>query len=53
MLAEKDLDIIVDLNLEETEMIWLLDIPTVCVAMDSEEAQTISDNNERYRMVDR
>lgn len=52
MLTEKDLDTVVDLTLEETDTIWMLDIPTVCVATDSEEAQSVMERNDRYREVE-
>lgn len=51
VLTEKDLENVVNLTLEETDTIWMLDIPTVCVATDSEEAQSISDRNDRYKEV--
>ena len=51
MLTEKDLDTVVDLTLEETDTIWMLDIPTVCVATDSEEAQSVMERNDRYKEV--
>ncbi|XP_070195280.1 dynein axonemal intermediate chain 4-like isoform X2 [Littorina saxatilis] len=51
IVAEADLDKIVDLTLVETETIWMLDIPTVCVAMDSEESQSIRDNNDKYALL--
>lgn len=37
--------------LDETETIWLLDIPGVCVSSDSEEAQVIQELNEKYKEV--
>ena len=53
VINEADLDKIVNLTLEETETIWMLDIPTVCVAADSEEAEDIRENNKKYAEVDR
>lgn len=49
VLHEGDLDKIVDITLEETETIWMLDIPTVCVALDSEEADNIRIRNDLYK----
>ncbi|WAR24226.1 DNAI4-like protein [Mya arenaria] len=37
-LTEDDLEKIIDLTLTETETIWLLDMPGVCVSLESEEA---------------
>lgn len=51
MLTEKDLDMVVDLTLEETDTIWMLDIPTICVATDSEEAQSVMERNDKYKEV--
>ena len=50
-IAEDDLDKIVDLTLTETETIWLLDMPGVCCSTESEEADAILNNNERYQEV--
>ena len=50
-LKEGDLEKIVDITLEETDTIWMLDIPTVCVAVDGEEADYIRQNNEKYKEV--
>ena len=35
----------------ETETIWILDIPSTCVALDSEEAQLVQKRNEEYQEV--
>ncbi|XP_076441248.1 dynein axonemal intermediate chain 4-like [Babylonia areolata] len=48
VVREEDLDKLVDLTLEETDTIWMLDIPTVCVAGDSEEAPAIREINQKY-----
>ena len=40
-----------DLTLTETETIWLLDMPGVCCSTESEEADAILNNNERYQEV--
>lgn len=48
-LTETDLDRTVTLELTETETIWLLDMPGVCVSSESEEAQTVRDNNNKYK----
>lgn len=49
VIKDGELDKIVDITLEETDTIWMLDIPTVCVALDSEEAEVISINNDKYK----
>nr|KAG5695976.1 hypothetical protein BaRGS_023355 [Batillaria attramentaria] len=48
VLTQADLDKIVDLLLDETETIWMLDLPTVCVAHDSEEAAIVQESNRKY-----
>lgn len=50
-LTESDLNKIVDIDLTETETIWLLDMPGVCVGADSDEAPLITEQNERYNEV--
>ena len=52
-LKEDDLDKIVDLTLTETETIWLLDMPGVCVSTESEEAESVRKKNEAYQDVSR
>lgn len=47
-LTEEDLEKIVDIDLTETETIWLLDMPGVCVSLESEEAATVREQNARY-----
>lgn len=51
VLAEGDLEKVVDLLLCETETIWMLDLPTICVAADSEEAASIQESNQKYKEV--
>ena len=41
----------VTIMLNETETIWLLDIPSAWVAPGTEEAETVQKNNERYEKV--
>ncbi|XP_060590688.1 dynein axonemal intermediate chain 4-like isoform X2 [Ruditapes philippinarum] len=48
-LKEDDLDKIVDLTLTETETIWLLDMPGVCVSTESDEADSVRKKNEAYQ----
>ena len=38
---EDGLDSMVDIHLTETDTIWLLDIPSVSVSEDSEDAETV------------
>ena len=38
----------VDVLLSETETIWLLDIPSTAVGLDSEEAKSVQERNEKY-----
>lgn len=51
VLADDDLEKIVDLTLTETETIWLLDMPTVCVSNEAEDASAIKEKNEKYEQV--
>ncbi|XP_063442317.1 dynein axonemal intermediate chain 4-like isoform X1 [Mytilus trossulus] len=48
VLLEDDLEKIVDLTLTETATIWLLDMPTVCVSNEADEAKSIQEKNEKY-----
>lgn len=41
----------IDLELTETETIWLLDLPTVCVSSEADEAAAIKKRNEEYLAV--
>ncbi len=50
-LTEEDLEKIIDINLVETDTIWLLDMPGVCVSSESEEAPAIRQQNDRYNEV--
>ena len=50
-LTESDLDKVIDISLSETETIWLLDIPSICVSTESDEAQEVTDQNTRYEEV--
>ena len=50
-LTEEDLEKTVAFNLTETETIWLLDMPGVCISTESEEASVVNQNNERYQEV--
>ena len=50
-LTEEDLEKIVTFNLTETETIWLLDMPGICVSTESEEAAVVHEKNERYQEV--
>ncbi len=50
-LTEEDLDNIIDIELSETETIWLLDLPSICVSHDSDEAPAVRDQNDRYQEV--
>lgn len=50
-LKEEDLDKIVDLTLTETETIWLLDMPGVCVSTESDEAAIVTKKNTAYQEV--
>ncbi len=47
-LTEAQLDELVTLELSETETIWLLDIPSTCVAMDSPAAANVQTANAAY-----
>ncbi|NXK25343.1 WDR78 protein, partial [Arenaria interpres] len=47
-LTEEDLDRNVDLYLTETETIWMLDMPSVVVSAESEEAGRILERNKIY-----
>ena len=50
-LTDSDLEKLISIDLIETETMWLLDMPGVCVANDSEEAPLIQEQNARYREV--
>ncbi|KAL4236328.1 WD repeat-containing protein 78 [Mactra antiquata] len=48
-LKEDDLEKIVDLTLTETETIWLLDMPGVCVSTETDEAAIVTKKNTAYQ----
>ncbi len=41
----------VELNLIETETIWLLDMPGICVSMEGDEAPQVQEQIQRYNEV--
>lgn len=47
-VREDVLDSVLDCYLTETETIWLLDIPTVSVSEDSEDAEAVKERNNAY-----
>ncbi|NXE25238.1 WDR78 protein, partial [Ardeotis kori] len=47
-LTEDDLDRIVDIYLTETETIWILDVPSVVVSVESEDAGRVLERNRIY-----
>ncbi|XP_071117198.1 dynein axonemal intermediate chain 4-like [Haliotis cracherodii] len=49
ILTEMDLEKMVDLTLTETETIWLLDMPAVCISLESDEADQVKMRNEKYQ----
>lgn len=49
VLTEDDLGKIVDITLEETDTIWMLDMPGTCVSLESDEAQSVKEQNERFK----
>ena len=50
-LDEEDLVKIVELDLVETETIWLLDIPGVCVSSEGDDAPLVQEQLARYQEV--
>ena len=50
-LDEEDLGKIVELDLVETETIWLLDIPGVCVSSEGDDAPLVQEQLARYQEV--
>ena len=50
-LKESDLEKEVEINLTETETIWILDLPGTCISVESDEAEIIKDQNARYAEV--
>ena len=51
VLSESDLEREITVNLTETDTIWMLDIPGICVAEGGEETSAIIAQNERYQEV--
>uniref|UniRef100_A0A8C8VEA4 Dynein axonemal intermediate chain 4 n=1 Tax=Pelusios castaneus TaxID=367368 RepID=A0A8C8VEA4_9SAUR len=47
-LTKEDIDRRVDIYLTETETIWLLDMPTVMVSVESEDAEKLQERNKIY-----
>ncbi|CAM5162488.1 unnamed protein product [Natator depressus] len=47
-LTKEDIDKRVDIYLMETETIWLLDMPTVMVSTESEDAEKVQEQNKDY-----
>ncbi|KAM5148845.1 dynein axonemal intermediate chain 4 [Mantella aurantiaca] len=45
---EEDLDKMINVQLTETETIWLLDVPVAVIANDSEEAEIVTVRNQAY-----
>lgn len=50
-LNENDLEKIVDIQLTETDTIWLLDLTGVCVSNESDESALVREQNARYHEV--
>ena len=51
LLSEADLSKQVCLKMSETETMWLLDMPSICVMNESDEALEIIQRNSRYEQV--
>lgn len=51
IIGENDLEKIVDLTLTETETIWLLDMPTVCVSSEADDHTVIKEKNDKYQQL--
>ncbi|XP_062854134.1 dynein axonemal intermediate chain 4 [Trichomycterus rosablanca] len=47
-VRDHQLDAVVDTYLTETETLWLLDLPPVCVSEDSDDAELVKERNEAY-----
>ncbi|XP_067419436.1 dynein axonemal intermediate chain 4 isoform X3 [Emydura macquarii macquarii] len=47
-LTKEDIDKRVDIYLTETETIWILDMPTVMVSIESEDAEKVQEQNKVY-----
>ena len=50
-LTEADLDKIVNIQLSETDTIWLIDMRGVCVSMETDEAASVTERNKKYDEV--
>ena len=50
-LNDSDLDQVISINLIETETIFLLDLPSICVFAESDEATRVREQNEKYHEV--
>ena len=50
-LSEAELEKEIDICLTETDTIWLLDLPSVCVSNENEDAPRIIESNARYQEV--
>jgi len=50
-LTETELSREICLKLSETDTMWLLDMPSICVMGDSDEALEIVRQNSRYELV--
>lgn len=47
-LSEKEINALVDIELSETNTMWMLHIPGVVVQMDTEEHTEVTNNNKKY-----
>ena len=50
-LSSSDLAKVIEINLTETDTIWLLDMSGVCVSAESDEATLVKEQNDRYTEV--
>ncbi|KAL3868793.1 hypothetical protein ACJMK2_041553 [Sinanodonta woodiana] len=50
-LTDADLEKMVEMTLIETDTIWLLDMPAVCISTESDEAAAVKASNERYMEI--
>ncbi|XP_038068064.1 dynein intermediate chain 4, axonemal-like [Patiria miniata] len=49
VLTEEDLDKAVSIQLTETDTIWMLDLPAICLSAESDEATKVKERNEKYK----
>ncbi|XP_022089217.1 WD repeat-containing protein 78-like [Acanthaster planci] len=49
VLTEEDLDKVVTVQLTETDTIWMLDLPAICLSAESDEAVKVKERNEKYK----